>query len=125
MVTFSSEPILVKLEGGRYVGPLLPDTLVDLVSGRRDSGGCRCGGIIGDSGVSGGSGCGGNGCDVIGIGGTGSSGGSRSSGGSINGGRGRAASRVSAGEGDGGYRGAARVQVRYEAHVPSLSLQDG
>ena len=51
-VPFSFKPILVKLEGGGYIGPILPDSLTDLVVGRRtadrsapksggDSGGSR------------------------------------------------------------------------------------
>ena len=37
-VCFSLEPILVELEGGRYIGPILPASLADLVAGRRPSG---------------------------------------------------------------------------------------
>ena len=38
-VPFSLEPILVKLEGGRYIGPILSAALADLVAGRRPEGG--------------------------------------------------------------------------------------
>ena len=38
-VPFSLEPILVELEGGRYIGPILPAALADLVSGRPPAGG--------------------------------------------------------------------------------------
>ena len=76
MMQFSMEPILLKLEGGKYVGPLLPDTLEYLVSERRGGGGSG-----------------------------GSSGGDSGGGGT---------------EGDGG---AARVRVRYEVHLPALSLR--
>ena len=36
---FSLESILVDLEGGRYIGPILPASLADLVAGRRTAGG--------------------------------------------------------------------------------------
>ena len=35
VVPFSLEPILVNLEVGRYIGPILPVSLVELVGGRR------------------------------------------------------------------------------------------
>ena len=47
-VPFSLEPILVKLEGGRYIGPILPAALVDLVAGRRPAGGSAPKGRSGD-----------------------------------------------------------------------------
>ena len=56
-VPFSLEPILVELEGGRYIGPILPAALADLVSGRRPAGGSA---PKGEGGV-GGSGSGGGG----------------------------------------------------------------
>ena len=37
-VPFSLKPILVELEGGRYTGPILPDSLADLVAGRQPEG---------------------------------------------------------------------------------------
>ena len=56
-VPLSIEPILVDLEGGLYIGPILPVSLANRVSGRRSSGG-------GDSksggGSSNGNGSGGN-----------------------------------------------------------------
>ena len=63
-VPFLVEPILLDLEGGRYLGPLLPGILAELVSGRRigsgggGSGGDSGGGINGgrDGGVGQGSG---------------------------------------------------------------------
>ena len=33
MVPFMLDPILLKLEGGRYVGLILPGTLTDLLAG--------------------------------------------------------------------------------------------
>ena len=63
-VPFYVEPILIEMEGARYVGPILTATLVELVSGRRggdgsisnaedggssgNSGGGGSGGVIGD-----------------------------------------------------------------------------
>ena len=38
-VPFSLEPILVYLEGGRYIGPILPASLADLIVRRRPAGG--------------------------------------------------------------------------------------
>ena len=57
---FSLEPILVEMDGGRYIDPILPVSLFDLVSGRRSAGGGapKIGG--GRSDDSGGSGCGNN-----------------------------------------------------------------
>ena len=93
-VPFSLEPILVELEGGRYIGPILPDALADLVAGRRPAGGSA----------------------PKGGGGSGSSG---------------------SGSGSGVHKtknyvpmvaasgGSTRVRVRYDAHLPSLSLRDG
>ena len=42
-VPFSLEPILVDLEGGRYIGPILPASLADLVTGSRPAGKCAPG----------------------------------------------------------------------------------
>ena len=56
---FSLEPILVELEGGQYVGPILPVALRDLVSRANDRGGGGGGSGGGSSGSSGGSGGGG------------------------------------------------------------------
>ena len=39
VVPFSLEPILVNLEVGRYIGPILPVSLVELVGGRRSASG--------------------------------------------------------------------------------------
>ena len=38
-VPFYPEPILVNLEGGRYIGPIFPASLAKLVAGRRLEGG--------------------------------------------------------------------------------------
>ena len=38
-VPFSLETILVDLEGGRYIGPILPVSLANLLTGRRLAGG--------------------------------------------------------------------------------------
>ena len=110
MVLFSVEPILLELEGGRYVGPLLLAALVELVCGRR--------------GVGNGSGSGGGGVrsggGVGGSGGTSSGGGSSGGGGGINVGRSRCAGCIGSGAGTGGSRVSTRVQVHYEAHLPVL-----
>ena len=59
-VPFLLEPILLELEGGRYVGPLFPLPLAELVSRRRGGNGCNCGSVgTGDGGSSGGNGKGG------------------------------------------------------------------
>ena len=83
-VPFSLEPILVELDGGRYIGPILPATLADLVSGRRPAGG------------------------------------SAAKGGGGGGGGHKKAQLMVAASG-----GSTRVRVRYDAHLPSLSLRDG
>ena len=88
---FSLEPIMVKLEGGLFIGPILPAALADLVSGTRPAGG---------SAPKGGGGGGGD-----------------SSGGS-----GVHKKYVPMVEASGG---STRVRVRYDAHLPSLSLRDG
>ena len=49
-VPFYVDPILLEMEGGRYVVPFLPDTLADLVTsrcgdGRKIGGRDGCGGI--------------------------------------------------------------------------------
>ena len=46
---FYLEPILVKMEGGRYIVPILPASIDDLVTGRRPEGGSAP-----NSGISGG-----------------------------------------------------------------------
>ena len=38
-VPFYLKPILVDLEGGRYIDQILPDSLVDIIAGRRPEGG--------------------------------------------------------------------------------------
>ena len=38
-VLFSLKQILVELEGGRYIGPILPASLAEIVAGRRPAGG--------------------------------------------------------------------------------------
>ena len=65
-VPFSLEPILIKLEGGRYIGPILPAALAELVAGRRPAGGSaqKGGGGGGGSGGGGGGGGGGSGCSA-------------------------------------------------------------
>ena len=101
MVPFYVEPILLELEGGKYVVPLLPPTLAKLVSGRH-------GGVVnGDGSVSGGGGSG--------------SGGSIDDGGRY-GGRGREVGQSGAGAEAGGLGDASRVRVCYETHQPALSL---
>ena len=102
-VPFLVEPILLDLEGGRYVGLLIPANLVDLVSMRRVDG------------RNGGSGNGG-----------GSSGRSSRGGGSSGGNVGRDRSAICGGAGvrNGGAGGDVRVQMRYESHLPALSLRD-
>ena len=107
MVTFLVELVLLNLECGRYMVPLLPDNLAEMVSGRRVGGGGRGGGGSGSR-------C----CGSIGIGGSGRGGGG-------NGGRLGGAGRGCVGAGSGGARGAVRVRVHYEAHLPSLTLQGG
>ena len=51
-VPFSLKPILVDLEGGHYIGPILPASLDDVVTGRRPTGGSapKSGGGGGGSG---------------------------------------------------------------------------
>ena len=55
-VLFSLEPILIKLEGGQYIGPILPASLADLITGRHPArriypkgsgGGSSSGGVSG------------------------------------------------------------------------------
>ena len=103
-VPFSVELILIELEGGRYAGPLLPDTLVELVGG-------RCGG--GGGGDSSGGGCGSSG-----------DGGVRGGGGNRNGERGGGTGWGVADAEDGVSGGAVRVWVHYGAHLPGLSLRE-
>ena len=108
-VPFLVESILLNMEGGRYVGLLVPVTFSELVSG-------ICGG---GGGINGGGGCRGGSRNGSGSGynvsrGVGSVGGY--------GGRVRGAGCGGAGAGTGGDVGAAMVRVRYEAHLPDLSL---
>ena len=112
-VPFFLEPILLNMEGWRYVGPLLTATLTELVSGRR-GGGSRSGGVN----ISGGRNrkCG----KGYGRGG----GGGGSCGDGRDGGRGGDTSRGGAGGGAGGFRSTARVQVRYDLHLSTLYLWD-
>ena len=61
-VPFSLEPILVELEGGRYTCPILPDSLAELVTGRRPAGrSAPKGGVDGNGGGGGGGSSGGGG----------------------------------------------------------------
>ena len=94
-VPFSLKPILVDLERGRYTVSIIPATLADLVTGRRSDGG---------SAPKGGGG-----------GGVGVSGGGRSGDIQI---LKQTLPMVTA------SWGLARVRVRYDAHLPSLFLQD-
>ena len=115
-VPFSLDPILLKLEGGHYVGPLLPLPLADLVSGRRDSDSDGTGVSGSGSNSKGGKG------EVRGVSDSGGgSGGSRcgyggKSGGVVCGG---------AGGGGGGVGSTAGMRLRYDAHLTALSLWDG
>ena len=102
--TFSLEPIFLELEGGCYVGPLLPLNLAELVSGKRGGGN--------SSGDSGGNGKGGKGC-----GGSG-----RGSGRDV--GKGRGAGGGGASSGCGGAGSTVRVRAHYGAYLPALSLRD-
>ena len=52
----SIEPIILDMGGGRYVGPLLPDTLAGLVSGRRSGSSSSSGSVSSSSVVNGGRG---------------------------------------------------------------------
>ena len=88
-VPFSLKPILVELEGGRYIGPILPAALADLVAGRRPTGGSTPKG-------GGGGGSGGGGHKI------------------------KNSQPMVAASG-----GSTRVRVRYDTHLPSLSLRDG
>ena len=101
-----------------YVGPLLPATLEDLISGRRRGGGGGSGGGFGNVDVSG------SGGNVGGSFGVGSWGGGSGSGGG-NRGRGGGAGWGGASVRTGGSGSAARVWVRYEAHLPALSQRTG
>ena len=119
MVPLLLEPILLKLECGRYVGPLLPDTLVEIFSGIYGggrSGGSNRGGGSSKNGSRGGVNGGGSG--------GGGSGGGGISGSDRNGVRGGGAGHGGAGVGTGGAGGATRVQVCYEGHLTSLYLWD-
>ena len=113
-VLFLLNPILLELDGGRYVGPPLPLplTLAELVSGRRGGGDGIGGGSSGNGKGVKGEGCGG-----------GSGGGGGSSGGDV----GKSGSAVQGGASGGGGRAGstARVQAHYDAHLTALSLWDG
>ena len=111
-VPLSLEHILLDMEGGRYVGALLLSTLAELVSGRR-------GGVGGSSGGGGNSNINSESL-IIGVG----SGGSGGDGGSGSEGKSGGAGWRGASEGTGVARGALRVRVRYEEHLPILSLRD-
>ena len=51
-IPFSLEPILVELEGGRYIVPILPISLAKLIAGRRSAGvGATRGGSVGGRSV--------------------------------------------------------------------------
>ena len=52
-VPFYLEPIMVELEGGRYIIPILPASLADLVAGRRPAGGSASRSGSSDGGSSG------------------------------------------------------------------------
>ena len=86
---FSIELILVDLEGGRYIEPILPVSLTELVTGRRSAGG---GSPKSDDGSSN------------------DGGGNRNK---------KPLPKMDA------TGGTARVQARYDMHLPSLSLWDG
>ena len=90
---FSLEPILVDLEGGRYVVLILSVIRVDILAGRRTAGSGGVGGDGRSSGVDGG----------IGLGGS---------------------STALKSQKFGASRGSTRVRVRYDTHLPALSLQD-
>ena len=107
IATFSLETILLKLEGGRYVGPILTLPLAELVSRIHGGGG---GNSVG--------------------GGTGGGGGNRKGGngeGCVSGGSGRNGDRGnSRGDrcGGGGAGSNTRLQSLYDVHLPALSLRD-
>ena len=104
-------PILIYMEGGRYVGTFLPVLVDELVIGRRgDSGGSSEGG---NRGV--GKGCGRS---------SGGSGGSSGGRGSGDGGRGRGTGRGGRCGRGGGIVITTRVWVRYDRHLPALSIWD-
>ena len=85
-VPLSLEPILVDMEGGRYISPIRPSYLVDLSAGRWSVGGGSP-----QSGV-------------------------RNSGSSVNN---KPLPKMDA------TGGPEQVRVRYDVHLPSLSLRDG
>ena len=112
-VPFSLKPILLELESGRYVGPLLPLPLTELVSGRHGDGGGNDGGGSGGNRK-----CGkGEGHGSCGGGGYGS--------GSGYVGKSRGAVWGGASGKGGGARSTVRVRARYDAHLPAMSLRDG
>ena len=108
---FYVEHILQSLEGGRYVVPILPDTLEELVDG-------ICG-----SGSSGGGGSSSRGIVNEGVSGRGISAGTCCS--RRNRVRGVGVGKYGAAIGTGGSGYSVRVQVQYETHLPALSLWNG
>ena len=104
MVHLSIDPILLELEVGSYVVPILLTTLAGLVSRRRKNQ-WLMGGDTGGSGISSGYGGGGkirNGSGIRGMGG-----------GTV---------RIGAGAGTKGIGGGVRMQVRYDAQLTTLLL---
>ena len=85
-VSFFPEPIMVKMEGGGYNGPILPASLADLVAGSRPASGSfpKSGGGVGSDSENK-----------------------------------KTLPKVAA------TGGSARVKVRYDAHLSSLSLWGG
>ena len=112
-VPFLLDPILLDMEGGWYAVRLLPDPLVDLVSG-------RCGGGGGNGSGGGGGTIGGGKRYRCGGGGRGGRGGR---GGSGDRGRGGGAGQGGASGRGGLARSTARMWVHYDAHLPSMSLR--
>ena len=55
-VIFTLYPILLKMEGGSYVGPLIPGNIMNLLSEQRSGGSRGGGGSISSGGISSGSG---------------------------------------------------------------------
>ena len=96
-VPFSLEQILVEMEGGRYIGPILPVSLADIITGRRS---------VGGGGPKSGGGGGSGNSDV----GGGGRGGNRNK---------KPSPKVDA------TGGPAQVQACYDAHLPPLPLRDG
>ena len=108
-IPFSLKPILAELEGSRYVGRILPLALGALVSRANWRGG---------------SGGGGGGSSSSGSG-SGNNGGGSGDGGSSDGNRGGSGGATANKRKSSSTVGDARVRVRYNSHLPDLSLQDG